>query len=218
VGLTGWKGSRSEEENAKTKLKGKAAVEIDDDNGWKEHVIDYSGVNSNGIRCIDIGIALYKEERGRNTVKKTNRSVSSLSSDKSQNNRKRLKSQKKVISGFRAPKALLLNILSPVEHYKNEGRNKVRSTLKLGLVEVDFEPYILDAYNSDTNISCDIETVDDMSSISMDSNDKKKITDDDDLVSHIYESVRHIVAYNILLNEKGKFNMYKELIGKRSCM
>jgi len=37
-------------------------MEIINDDVWKEHIIEYAGgVNSSGIRCIDIGTALYCE-------------------------------------------------------------------------------------------------------------------------------------------------------------
>jgi hypothetical protein len=220
VGLIGWKGSRKEDEDAKTKLRGKAAVEIGDDNAWKAHVSDYAGVNSNGVRCIDIGISLFGEERI--TIKKKRKSSSSSScSDDSQLIRKRSKSPKKPIYGFRAPKTLLLHMLSPVEYYEKDGLSKVRNTIPLGEVEVDFDQYILNAYDSEDG--CSDEEITDMSSVSFESsimvdNGKKKKTDDDDLVLHIYESIRHIIAHTVLENKNGAFSIYADRIGKKSCI
>ena len=220
MGLTGWKALRNEEENPRSKLRGKAAVEIDNDNMWKEHVIDYAGINPNGVRCIDIGISLFAEERNAPKRKK-NTSFSSSSGDESQSLQKKRKSPKKEKNGFRAPKEIKVHILSPVEHYNADGRDKVKSTITLGTVDIDFEMYILEAYDSGD----DVEILADMSSISMESSisttpvlEKKKKSDDDELERHIFESIRHILAYNILENMSGRFNMYKNKIGKKSAL
>ena len=216
VGICGWKGVRNEDQNPKTALKGKAPIEIEDDVMWKSHVIEYSGTNSNGIHCIDIGIAVYDEEKGDSDQSMKRKSSSCTSSSGLMQG----KNKKRAVNGFRAPKTLLLEVLSPVEHHTKVGRYKVRSTDSLGSVYVNFEPYIIDAYEGIS--SGEDSDIMEVSSISMDSSvlnvDKKRKSDDDDLTIHIYESLRHILAYNLLANEDGIYTQYKDNIGKRSCL
>lgn len=225
VGLTGWKGTREEEENALVKLKGAAAIEIGNDELWKGHLIEYAGgMDGNKVRCIDIGIVLFSEE---NRTKRKTSETSSMT-DSQQTPRKKRILKKTVVDGFRAPKTVIMQVLSPVQFHKNEERNRVRNTTVLGKVEIDWQPYILNAYEesdgggSNSGSSSDCEILDGFSSVSMDEDimclNKKKKTDDDELCKHIYESVRHRLAYTLLDNKDGKYNIYKRSIGMKSCL
>ena len=235
-GILGWKGIRDFDQNPCSILQAKASVEIHNDEEWRTHFKSYCSRNEDEkdkdikFLLLDLGIAVYdemkeNEKRSQNLMakaaKEKRKQQASPSSSVSSLAQKKKKKSSRIVDVFKAPKVLLVGIVEPILFYAKENEVKTPKIDILGRLLIDFERFIEkpDSDNVSNSRDSESENVRDEMEKEIEILEDGEV--DDEICSHIYEPIKHILGSHITKNIDSKCKKYKDMIGDKvssSCI